>query len=45
VLRLPFSQLKARMHQVVWRATVEDVVKYSQEKPVVRRLEESLAAA
>jgi hypothetical protein len=46
VLRLPpISQLKARMRQVVWQEAVEDVVKHSHEKTVVRRLEKLLAAA
>jgi hypothetical protein len=46
VLRLPpISQLKARMRQVVWRETIEDVVKHSHEKRVIRRLENLLAAA
>lgn len=45
VLRLPaISQLKARMHQIVWREAVEDVVKHVHEKPVLRRLERLLAA-
>jgi len=46
VLRLPpISQLKARMRQVVWQEALEDVVKHSHEKPVLRRLEKLLAAA
>jgi hypothetical protein len=45
VLRLPpISQLKARMRQIVWLEAVEDVVKHSHEKPVLRRLEKLLAA-
>jgi hypothetical protein len=45
VLRLPpISQLKARMRQVVWQEAVEDVVKHSHEKPVIRRLEKLIAA-
>ena len=45
VLRLPpISQLKARMRQMVWREAVEDVVKHSHERPVLRRLEKLLAA-
>lgn len=44
-LRLPpISQLKARMHQVVWQEAVETVVRHSREKPVIRRLEQLLAA-
>jgi len=46
VLRLPpISQLKVRMRQVVWQEALEDVVKHSHEKPVLRRLEKLLAAA
>ena len=45
VLRLPpISQLKARMRQLVWREALEDVVKHSHEKPVLRRLGKLLAA-
>ena len=45
VLRLPpISQLKARMRQIVWREAVEDVVKHTHDKPVLRRLEQLLAA-
>jgi SRSO17 transposase len=45
VLRLPpISQLKARMRQVLWQEAIEDVVKHSHEKPVLRRLEQLLAA-
>ena len=45
VLRLPpISELKARMRQVVWQEAIEDVVKHSHEKPVLRRLEKLLAA-
>jgi hypothetical protein len=45
VLRLPpISQLKTRMRQIVWQETLEDVVKHSHEKPVLRRLERLLAA-
>lgn len=45
VLRLPpISRLKARMRQLVWREAVEDVIKHSHEKPVIRRLEKLLAA-
>jgi len=46
VLRLPpISQLKVRMRQVVWQEAIEDVVKHSHERPVLRRLEQLLAAA
>jgi SRSO17 transposase len=38
------SQLKARMAQIVWRQEVQNIVKCSHEKPVIRRLEKLLAA-
>ncbi len=45
VLRLPpISQLKAKMRQIVWQEAIDDVVKHSHEKPVLRRLERLLAA-
>jgi SRSO17 transposase len=45
VLRLPpISQLKARMRQEVWQEAIDDVVKHTHEKPVLRRLERLLAA-
>jgi SRSO17 transposase len=45
VLRLePISTLKQRTRQMVWRENVHDVIKYSHEKPVIRRLEKLLAA-
>jgi len=45
VLHLPtVGQLKARMRQVAWQEAVQDVVKHSHEKPVIRRLEKLLAA-
>jgi len=45
VLRLePISKLKDRMRQIVWHENVQDVLKYSHEKPVIRRLERLLAA-
>lgn len=45
VLRLPaISQLKSRMRQVIWQEAVEDVVKNSHEKKLIRRLEKFLAA-
>ena len=44
-LRLPpISRLKTRMHQLVWRETVEDTLKHSHGKPMTRRLERLLAA-
>lgn len=46
VLRLPpISQLKSRMRQVVWQEAIEDVVKHSHERSVIRRLEKLRAAA
>ena len=45
-LALPsISQLKARMHQVIWQEAVEDVVKVAHERPVLRRLEKLRRAA
>jgi SRSO17 transposase len=45
VLRLePISKLKASLHQMVWQENIKDVVKYSHEKSVIRRLEKLLAA-
>ena len=45
VLRLePISKLKDRMLRIVWQENVEDVIKYSHEKPIIRRLEKLLAA-
>ena len=45
VLRLePISRLKDKMRQIVWQENVNDVIKYSHEKPVIRRLEKLLAA-
>ena len=38
------SQLKSRMRQVLWREAIEDVVKVSHERPVIRRLEKLMAA-
>jgi len=44
-LRLePISKLKDRMRRMVWQQDVQDVMKYSHEKPVIRRLEKLLAA-
>ena len=40
----PISQLKTRMRQAVWQEAIDDVVKHSHEKPVLRRLERLLAA-
>jgi len=40
----PISQLKARMHQIVWRQEVQNVIKVSHDKNVIRRLEKLLAA-
>ena len=45
VLRLePISQLKDKMRRIVWQENVQDVIRYSHEKPVIRRLEKLLAA-
>ena len=45
VLRLePISRLKDRMRRIIWQENVKDVIKYSHEKPVIRRLEKLLAA-
>ena len=45
VLRLEaISKLKDRMRRIVWQENVQDVIKYSHEKPVIRRLEKLLAA-
>jgi SRSO17 transposase len=41
----PISQLKERMRQVVWREAVDEVVKVSHERAVIRRLERLKAAA
>jgi len=40
----PIRQLKARMHQIIWRQEVQNVIKVSHEKTVIRRLEKLLAA-
>ena len=40
----PLSQLRTLMRQLVWREAVQDVVKHTHEKPVIRRLEKLLAA-
>jgi SRSO17 transposase len=45
VLRLEtISKLKDRMRRLVWQENVQDVIKYSHEKRVIRRLEKLLAA-
>jgi SRSO17 transposase len=45
MLRLePISKLKKAMHQIVWQESIKNIVKYSHEKPVIRRLEKLLAA-
>jgi len=41
---LPISQLKSRMHQIVWRQEVQNVIKVSHDKKVIHRLEKLLAA-
>jgi hypothetical protein len=40
----PISQLKARMRQIVWHQEVQNVIKISHDKKVIRRLEKLLAA-
>ena len=40
----PISQLKAHMRQIIWRQEVQNVIKCSHEKTVIRRLEKLLAA-
>jgi len=32
------------MRRIVWQENIQDVIKYSHEKPVIRRLEKLLAA-
>jgi len=45
VLQLePISRLKDRMRRIVWQENVQDVIKHSYEKRVIRRLEKLLAA-
>ena len=45
VLRLePISKLKESMHRIIWQENLKDVIKYSHEKPVIRRLEKLLVA-
>ena len=45
MLRLePISKLEQRMRRIVWHENVQDVIKHSHEKPVIRRLEKLLAA-
>ena len=38
------SQLKSRMHQILWQQEVQNVIKFTREKPVIRRLEKLLTA-
>jgi hypothetical protein len=40
----PISQLKAQMHQMICQQEVQNVIKFTHEKSVVRRLEKLLAA-
>jgi SRSO17 transposase len=40
----PMSQLKARMQQILWHQEVQNVIKGSHDKKVIRRLEKLLAA-
>jgi len=45
MLHLPsIGKLKAQMQRVVWEEAVQDVIRYSHEKPVLRRLGKLLAA-
>ena len=45
VLRLEsIGSLKQRKRQIVWQDNIKDVIKYSHERPVIRRLEKLLAA-
>jgi hypothetical protein len=37
-------QLKAQMRQIIWQQEVKNVIKFTHEKPVIRRLEKLLAA-
>jgi SRSO17 transposase len=40
----PVGQLKSSMHQIVWQQEVQNVIKVSHDKKVIRRLEKLLAA-
>ena len=40
----PIRQLKADLRQAIWREAVNDVVKVSHERSVIRRLETVIAA-
>jgi hypothetical protein len=40
----PISQFKVRMHQIIWRQDVQNVIIISYDKKVIRRLENLLAA-
>ena len=40
----PISQLKTHMHQIVWNQEVQNVIKVSHDKIVIRRMEKLLAA-
>jgi len=45
MLSLPsVNQLKERLHQIVWHQEVQNVIKVSHDKKVIRRLEKLLAA-
>jgi hypothetical protein len=39
----PISRLKEGMRRIVWQENIQNVIKYSHEKPVIRRLEELLS--
>ena len=40
----PISKLKNRMRRILWQQNIKDVIKYSHEKPVIRRMEKLLVA-
>jgi SRSO17 transposase len=40
----PVSKLKQTAREIIWKETVQDVIKYSHERPVIKRLERLLAA-
>ena len=44
VMIINSNQLKVRMHQIIWQQEVQNVIKVSHEKSVVRRLEKLLTA-
>ncbi|MEK6675255.1 MAG: hypothetical protein AABZ47_06320 [Planctomycetota bacterium] len=45
MLRLPpIRQIKAELRQAIWNEAIKNVVKFSHERAVIRRLEKLLAA-